>query len=37
MIMIMVYTRVSVVTSLNKPVSNFSVISYYGWTKTNMI
>jgi hypothetical protein len=33
----MVYTRLLVVTSLNSPVSIFSMISAYGWTKINMI
>jgi hypothetical protein len=37
MVIVMVYTRLPAVTSLNRPVSIFSVVSNYGWTKTNMI
>jgi hypothetical protein len=37
MVMVMVSARLLVVTNLNRLVSNFSVISDYGWTKTNMI
>jgi hypothetical protein len=35
--MVMVYTRLRAVTSLNSSVSIFSMVSDYGWTKTNMI
>jgi hypothetical protein len=37
MVMVMVYARLLMVTNLNRLLSNFSVISDYGWTKTNMI
>jgi hypothetical protein len=37
MVMVMVYVRLLAVTNLNRLVSNFSVVSDYGWTKTNMI
>jgi hypothetical protein len=37
MVMVMVYARLLVVTNLNRLVSNFSVVSDYGWTKTNII
>jgi hypothetical protein len=37
MVMVMVSVRLLAVTNLNRLVSNFSVISDYGWTKTNMI
>jgi hypothetical protein len=36
-VMVMVYIRLLLVTSLNSPVSIFSMISDYGGTKTNMI
>jgi hypothetical protein len=36
-VMIMVYIRLLSVTSLNSPVSIFSMVSDYGGTKTNMI
>jgi hypothetical protein len=36
-VMIMVYIRLPSVTSLNSPVSNFSIVSDYSGTKTNMI
>jgi hypothetical protein len=36
-VMVMVYARLLAVTNLNRLVSNFSVVSDYGWTKTNMI
>jgi hypothetical protein len=36
-LMVMVYIRLLSVTSLNSPVSIFSMISDYGGTKTNMI
>jgi hypothetical protein len=35
--MVMVYARLLMVTNLNRLISNFSVVSDYGWTKTNMI
>jgi hypothetical protein len=37
MAMVTVYDRLLVVTNLNRLVSIFSVVSDYGWTKTNMI
>jgi hypothetical protein len=37
MVMVMVYVRLLAVTNLNRLVSIFSVVSDYGWTKTNMI
>jgi hypothetical protein len=37
MVMVMVSARLLAVTNLNRLVSNFSVVSDYGWTKTNMI
>jgi hypothetical protein len=37
MVMVMVYARLLAVTNLNSLVSNFSVVSEYGWTKTNLI
>jgi hypothetical protein len=37
MLMVMVYARLLAVTNLNKLVSNFSTVSDYGWTITNMI
>jgi hypothetical protein len=37
MVMVMVSARLLAVTNLNRQVSNFSVVSDYGWTKTNMI
>jgi hypothetical protein len=37
MVMIMVSARLLAVTNLNRLVSNFSVVSDYDWTKTNMI
>jgi hypothetical protein len=37
MVMVMVYARLLAVTNLNRLVLNFSVVSNYGWTKTNMI
>jgi hypothetical protein len=37
MVMVTVYVRLLPVINLNRLVSNFSVISDYGWTKTNMI
>jgi hypothetical protein len=37
MIMVMVYARLLAVTNLNRLISNFSVVSHYGWTKTNMM
>jgi hypothetical protein len=37
MVMVMVYARLLAVTNLNRLVSIFSVVSYYSWTKTNMI
>jgi hypothetical protein len=37
MVMVMVSARLLTVTNLNRLVSNFSVVSDYGWTKTNMI
>jgi hypothetical protein len=36
-VMVMVYIRLLSVTSLNSPVSIFSMVSDYGGTKTNMI
>jgi hypothetical protein len=36
-VMVIVYIRLLPVTSLNNPVSIFSMISDYGRTKTNMI
>jgi hypothetical protein len=35
--MVMVYVRLLAVTNLNRLVSIFSVVSDYGWTKTNII
>jgi hypothetical protein len=35
--MIMVSARLVAVTNLNRLISNFNVVSNYGWTKTNMI
>jgi hypothetical protein len=37
MVMVMVSARLLTVTNLNRLVSNYSVVSDYGWTKTNMI
>jgi hypothetical protein len=37
MVMVMIYARLLAVTNLNRLVSNFSAVSDYGWTKTNMI
>jgi hypothetical protein len=37
MVMVMVSARLVAVTNLNSLVSNFSVVSDYGWTKTNII
>jgi hypothetical protein len=37
MVMVMVSARLLAVTNFNRLVSNFSVVSDYGWTKTNMI
>jgi hypothetical protein len=37
MVMVMVSARLLAVTNLNRLVSNFSVVSDYGCTKTNMI
>jgi hypothetical protein len=37
MVMVTVYDRLLVVTNLNSLVSIFSMVSDYGWTKTNMI
>jgi hypothetical protein len=37
MVMVMVSARLLTVTNLNRLVSNFSVVSDYDWTKTNMI
>jgi hypothetical protein len=37
MVMVMVSARLLAVTNLNRLISNFSVVSDYGWTKTNMI
>jgi hypothetical protein len=37
MVMVMVLARLLSVTNLNRLISNFSVVSDYGWTKTNMI
>jgi hypothetical protein len=37
MVMVTVYVRLLAVTKLNRLVSIFSVVSDYGWTKTNMI
>jgi hypothetical protein len=37
MVMVMVLARLLAVTNLNRLVSNFNVVSDYGWTKTNMI
>jgi hypothetical protein len=37
MVMVMVYARLLALTNLNRLISNFSVVSGYGWTKTNMI
>jgi hypothetical protein len=37
MVMVMVYARLLAVTNLNRLVSNFSVVSDYSWTKTNII
>jgi hypothetical protein len=36
-VMVMVSARLLTVTNLNWLVSNYSVVSDYGWTKTNMI
>jgi hypothetical protein len=33
MVMVMVYGRLLAVTNLNRLVSNFSVVSDYGWIK----
>jgi hypothetical protein len=37
MVMVMVSPRLLTVTNLNRLVSNFSVVSDYNWTKTNII
>jgi hypothetical protein len=37
MVMVMVLARLLTVTNLNRLVLNFSVVSDYDWTKTNMI
>jgi hypothetical protein len=37
MVMVMVYARLLAVINLNRLISNFSMVSDYGWTKTNMI
>jgi hypothetical protein len=36
-VMVMVYARLLAVINLNRLISNFSMVSDYGWTKTNMI
>jgi hypothetical protein len=37
MVMVTVSARLLAVTNLNRLVSNFSVVSDYGWIKTNMV
>jgi hypothetical protein len=37
MIIVIIYVRLLAVTNLNRLISNFSVVSDYDWTKTNMI